>query len=71
MSPGKQVRPGRYIDITDNAHIYGSYYRLGQIDGFINAVSRKTVDKLTWRSDNPMVQGQFDLGRQRLAGETR
>lgn len=63
---GKPVRPGRYIDMTDNAHLYGSYYRRGEIDGFLGAVSRKTINQLTWRSDSEKVQGQFEIGRQKL-----
>ena len=44
----KQVIAGRYVDITDSFHIYGSYY--AEFENFLNLVSKRKFQDRTWTS---------------------
>ena len=54
---GKEVRVGRYVDINDSLHIYGSYFR--EIEGdpekgiksFFEKLKSRSFEKRTWDSD--------------------
>lgn len=54
---GKRVRVGRYVDICDSLHIYGSYFR--EIEGdpekgiksFFERLDNRTFEERTWDSD--------------------
>lgn len=54
---GKNVRLGRYVDISDSLHIYGSYFR--EIEGdpekgiqsFFEMLERRSFEERTWSSD--------------------
>jgi thymidylate synthase len=54
---GKVVRPGRYVDIADSLHIYGSYFR--EIEGdpsrgiqnFFEKLESRSFEERTWPSD--------------------
>jgi len=54
---GKKVRLGRYVDISDSLHIYGSYFR--EIEGdpekgvksFFERLDSRSFEERTWRSD--------------------
>jgi thymidylate synthase len=54
---GKRVRLGRYVDISDSLHIYGSYFR--EIEGdsekgiqsFFEKLKSRTFEERTWNSD--------------------
>jgi len=54
---GKSVRVGRYMDISDSLHIYGSYFR--EIEGnpekgiqsFFEALESRSFEERTWSSD--------------------
>ena len=54
---GKTVRIGRYVDIADSMHIYGSYFR--EIEGdpergiksFFEKLEGRSFDDRTWHSD--------------------
>ncbi|MFH1943420.1 MAG: thymidylate synthase [bacterium] len=54
---GKRVRPGRYVDISDSLHIYGSYFR--EIEGdpkkgiksFFEKLENRPFEERTWHSD--------------------
>ena len=54
---GKTVRIGRYVDISDSLHIYGSYFR--EIEGdpergiqsFFEALEKRPFAERTWSSD--------------------
>jgi len=54
---GKRVRVGRYVDICDSLHIYGSYFR--EIEGdpekgiksFFERLDDRTFEERTWDSD--------------------
>jgi len=53
----KRVRLGRYMDISDSLHIYGSYFR--EIEGdpekgiksFFEKLESRSFDERTWNSD--------------------
>lgn len=53
---GKQVLPGRYVDISDSLHIYGSYFR--EIEGdpekgiknFFEKLAGRPYEERTWDS---------------------
>lgn len=53
----KQVRIGRYVDISDSLHIYGSYFR--EIEGdpekgiksFFEKLESRSFEERTWNSD--------------------
>lgn len=68
---GLPVGVGRMMDCADNAHIYGSYVRRGEIDGFVKAISMRSFAERTLRSDDPQVQDEFRLGAERLAAEAK
>jgi thymidylate synthase len=54
---GKKVRLGRYVDISDSLHIYGSYFR--EIEGdpekgvksFFERLDNRSFEERTWDSD--------------------
>ena len=54
---GKPVRLGRYMDVADSMHIYGSYFR--EIEGdpergiksFFETLESRTFEQRTWDSD--------------------
>ena len=54
---GKPVRLGRYVDISDSLHIYGSYFR--EIEGdpergiqsFFETLKSRPFEERTWDSD--------------------
>ncbi len=66
---GKRVEVGRYVDISDSFHIYGSYLRKGETDRFLAAVEKRSFANRVWRSDNSMVQEQFERGKKKLNEE--
>jgi hypothetical protein len=53
---GKPVQPGRYVDISDSLHIYGSYFR--EIEGdpekgiksFFEKLESRSYEERTWNS---------------------
>jgi thymidylate synthase len=54
---GKRIRVGRYVDICDSLHIYGSYFR--EIEGdpekgiksFFETLESRSFEDRTWNSD--------------------
>jgi thymidylate synthase len=54
---GKEVKVGRYVDISDSLHIYGSYFR--EIEGdpekgiqsFFEMLESRTFEERTWHSN--------------------
>jgi len=66
---GRPVAVGRYLDVTDNFHLYGSYIRNEEVQGFLGSVGRRPFEARTFRSDDPLVQEEFARAAQRLADE--
>ncbi|MDD3927623.1 MAG: thymidylate synthase [bacterium] len=61
----RPVRPGRYVDIADSYHIYGSYFE--EFKGFLETVENRSFEERTWNSD--FAEPFFEMGRERLAAE--
>lgn len=62
---GQPVRCGRYVDIADSFHIYGSYFN--DFKGFLASVANRTFEQRTWNSE--FAEPMFEEGRARLARE--
>ena len=60
---GREVELGRYADISDSFHIYGSYF--GEIeDSFLALMARRSFEERTWRTED--VEDQVLMGRVQL-----
>jgi thymidylate synthase len=64
---GKEVRVGRYVDISDSFHIYGSY--AGEFKNFLKMAKDRSFEEKTWSSEFAMPF--FEEARQRLKAEAR
>jgi len=63
---GRPVRVGRYVDISDSFHIYGSYFE--EIRPELEKMQRQPDYRTrAWPSDHPAVQMMFEETRQKLA----
>ena len=65
---GSEVLVGRYVDITDSYHIYGSYFDEFS-ERFLKIISERSFEERTWRSDDPRVLAAVEYGRQMLVME--
>jgi len=68
---GRPVGVGRYVDVTDNFHLYGSYIRNEEIQGFVQSIGKRSFAARTFRSDDPTVQEEFARAAEALAAERR
>lgn len=59
---GEPVRVGRYVDISDSYHIYGSYFQ--EVEGFLATLRTRSFEERTWTSD--FAQPFFEEARRRL-----
>jgi thymidylate synthase len=64
---GKKVEIGRYVDISDSFHIYGSYYE--DFKGFLKTVKTRSFEERTWNSE--FAEPIFAEERIRLEEEAR
>jgi thymidylate synthase len=64
---GAPVELGRYADISDSYHIYGSYF--SEFEGFLKLVEKRTFEQRTWHSS--YAEPMFAAGRERVANETK
>ncbi len=62
---GKLVRIGRYADLVDSFHIYGSDFK--DFEGFLKMVERRTFKDRTWPSE--YAEPMFAEARERLKKE--
>ncbi len=62
---GRQVRVGRYADISDSFHVYGSYF--GEFRGFLSLVEKRSFEDRTWPS--AYAEPMFADARERLKQE--
>jgi thymidylate synthase len=62
---GRPVGVGRYCDIIDSFHIYGSYFE--EFKGFLSLVEKRSFEDRTWRSD--YAEPMFAEARERLKRE--
>jgi len=64
---GSEVRVGRYADLVDSFHIYGSYFR--DFEGFLKLVEKRSFAERTW--DSAYAEPVFAEARERLRRENR
>lgn len=62
---GKPVKVGRYVDITDSLHIYGSYFAEAKPE--IEKMQRTSFEQRTWPSDHPAFTTMLEEAKQKLA----
>ena len=62
---GQPVKVGRYVDITDSLHIYGSYFQeaLPELEKMTNT----DYQTRAWTSDHPAFKMMIDEAKQKLA----
>jgi thymidylate synthase len=61
------VKVGRYVDIADSFHIYGSYFT--DFDRFLNTVKSRSFEERTWTTE--FAEPMFEDGRKRLEEEKK
>lgn len=61
----KPVRPGRYVDISDSLHIYGSYFDNAQVE--IDKMKRTSFRDRAWESAHPAFEMMTQEAREKLA----
>lgn len=66
---GQEVLVGRYVDMSDSFHIYGSYIREGEIESFLKILNARSFEDRTWRTDNYSVQREFREAREKIEKE--
>jgi thymidylate synthase len=62
---GQKVRVGRYVDISDSFHIYGSYAQ--EFQQFLRTTQERTFAERVWNSS--FAEPSFQEARQRIADE--
>ncbi len=67
----QNVQPGRYIDISDSYHIYGSNIRRGDLDRFLKPFESRSFEERVIRSDDPKVKAEFAIGSERIIKEKK
>jgi len=62
---GEPVRVGRYVDISDSLHIYGSYFRDAAVE--IEKMRRTSFTERAWESTHPAFEMMTQEARKKLA----
>ena len=62
---GKEIRAGRYVDVADSFHIYGSYFR--DFEGFLKLIEKRSFAERTW--DSTYAEPMFVETREKLRRE--
>jgi len=62
---GEPVRVGRYVDISDSLHIYGSYF--SEVEPEIEKMRRSPFTTRAWESSHPAFEMMTIEARERLA----
>ncbi len=63
----KPVIVGRYVDIVDSFHIYGSYFN--EFQRFLDTVKNRSFEDRTWATE--FAEPFFEEGRKRLEAEKK
>jgi thymidylate synthase len=67
---GQRIGVGRYVDMTDSYHIYGSYF--GEFnERFLRNLRERTFAQRTWRSDDPRVLASIEWGKREIEEEQK
>jgi thymidylate synthase len=64
---GKSVKVGRYVDVADSYHIYGSYFE--QFKGFLETLEKKTFEQRTYSTS--FAEPFFEEARARIKAEKK
>jgi len=62
---GREVAVGRYVDISDSFHIYGSYYE--EFKNFLKMVKGRTFEERTWHSE--FAKSYFEEAKEKIEKE--
>ncbi len=62
---GQPVRVGRYVDISDSLHIYGSYFR--EVEPEIEKMRQSPFVGRSWESTHPAFEMMTNEAREKLA----
>ena len=62
---GSPVRVGRYVDISDSLHIYGSYFTDADIE--IDKMKKTPFTDRAWESSHPAFEMMTAEAREKLA----
>jgi thymidylate synthase len=61
----RPVRAGRYVDISDSLHIYGSYFDNAQVE--IDKMKKTSFMDRAWESTHPAFEMMTQEAREKLA----
>lgn len=61
----RPVRVGRYVDVADSFHIYGSYFN--EFQSFLQICEKRTFEQRVWTSE--FAEEFFKAGRERIVKE--
>ena len=64
---GVPVKVGRYVDIVDSFHIYGSYF--AEFQNFLKTVQSRSFEERTWATE--FAEPFFKMARDKLAKEVK
>jgi hypothetical protein len=62
---GREVKIGRYVDISDSLHIYGSYF--SEVGPEIEKMRDGDYLKRSWATDHPAFQMLTEEAKEKLA----
>ena len=62
---GEQVRVGRYVDISDSLHIYGSYFNEVVVE--VEKMRKSSFRGRSWESTHPAFELMTKEAREKLA----
>ncbi len=62
---GEPVKVGRYVDISDSLHIYGSYFE--EVKPEIEKIRNSPFTQRAWQSDHPAFEMMTAEAREKLA----
>jgi thymidylate synthase len=68
---GREVLVGRYLDFSDSYHLYGTYFKNGEVNRFLQIYEGKNFEDRTFRTDNFSMQRAFRQGREKIEKELR
>ena len=63
----RSVKVGRYVDITDSLHIYGSYFT--EAAGELDKMAAGDWQSRSWRSDHPAFMSMTEEARAKLSAD--
>jgi len=62
---GKKVSVGRYVDISDSLHIYGSYFKDAKTE--VEKMKKSPFTQRAWESTHPAFEMMTQEARENLA----